>query len=156
MDILTMTSKNIILVFFKLYNRCLDSGANLILFWVQQKRGIITGKGLMLGFSKIKLLITRVVLNPGSVELAQSQLSFKDNLKIKSKPPKYFYYKYWDKYINSLICWLRVGRIYLNDDSLTWSQWKRFVIDTKYNGAKYNGAKYNGAKYKGAAGNSAK
>ena len=41
-------------------------------------------EGLMLGFGKIKLLITRVVLNPGSVELAQSQLSFKDNLKIKS------------------------------------------------------------------------
>ena len=38
-------------------------------------------------------------------------------MKIKIKPPKYRRYKYGDKYINSLLCRLRVGRSYLNADS---------------------------------------
>ena len=47
----------------------------------------------------------------------QDHLSFKESLKIKLKPPKYRHYKYGDKYINSLMCRLRVGRSYLNADS---------------------------------------
>ena len=33
------------------------------------------------------------------------------------KPPRYRHYKYGDKYINTLMCRLRVGRTYLNADS---------------------------------------
>ena len=47
----------------------------------------------------------------------QDHLNFKENLKIKLKPPKYRHYKYGDKHINSLMCRLRVGRSYLNADS---------------------------------------
>ena len=47
----------------------------------------------------------------------QDHLSFKANLKLKYKPPKYRHFKYGDKYINSLMCRLRVGRSYLNADS---------------------------------------
>ena len=38
-------------------------------------------------------------------------------MKLKLKPPKYRHYKYGDKYVNSLLCRLRVGRSYLNADS---------------------------------------
>ena len=47
----------------------------------------------------------------------QDNLNFKDNLKLKLKPPKHRHYKYGDKYINTLMCRLRVGRSYLNADS---------------------------------------
>ena len=47
----------------------------------------------------------------------QDHYNFKENLKKKFKPPKYRHYKYGDKYINSLMCRLRVGRSYLNADS---------------------------------------
>ena len=42
---------------------------------------------------------------------------FKAKLKNKLKPPKYWHYKYSNKYINSLLCQLRVGRTYLKADS---------------------------------------
>ena len=47
----------------------------------------------------------------------QDHPSFKENLKIKLKPPKYRHYKYGDRHINTLMCRLRVGRSYLNADS---------------------------------------
>ena len=42
---------------------------------------------------------------------------FKVKLKNKLKPPKHQHYKYGNKYINSLMCQLRVGRTYLKADS---------------------------------------
>ena len=47
----------------------------------------------------------------------QDHDNFKETLKKKLKPPKYRHYKYGDKYINTLMCRLRVGRSYLNADS---------------------------------------
>ena len=47
----------------------------------------------------------------------QDHTNFKENMKIKLKPPKYRHFKYGDKYVNSLLCRLRVGRSYLNADS---------------------------------------
>ena len=47
----------------------------------------------------------------------QDHENFKETLKKKLKPPKYRHYKYGDKYINTLMCRLRVGRSYLNADS---------------------------------------
>ena len=47
----------------------------------------------------------------------QDHHNFKEKLKIKLKPPRYRHYKYGDKYINTLMCRLRVGRTYLNADS---------------------------------------
>ena len=47
----------------------------------------------------------------------QDHNQFKENMKLKIKPPKYRHYKYGDKYVNTLLCRLRVGRSYLNADS---------------------------------------
>ena len=44
---------------------------------------------------------------------------FKCKLKDKLKPPKYRHYKYGNKYINTLMCQLRVGRTYLKADSFS-------------------------------------
>ena len=44
---------------------------------------------------------------------------FKAKIKSKLKPPKYPHYKYGYKYINSLLCQLRVGRTYLKADSFS-------------------------------------
>ena len=44
---------------------------------------------------------------------------FKEKIKEKLKPPKYRHYKYGNKYINTLMCHLRVGRTYLNADSFS-------------------------------------
>ena len=35
---------------------------------------------------------------------------FKESIKRQKKPPKYHHYKYGNKYINTLMCQLRVGR----------------------------------------------
>ena len=47
----------------------------------------------------------------------QDHTQFKENMKLKIKPPKIRHYKYGDKYVNTLLCRLRVGRSYLNADS---------------------------------------
>ena len=44
---------------------------------------------------------------------------FKCKIKDKLKPPKYRHYKYGNKYINTLMCHLRVGRTYLKADSFS-------------------------------------
>ena len=44
---------------------------------------------------------------------------FKNILKEKLKPPKFRHYKYGNKYMNTLMCHLRVGRTYLNADSFS-------------------------------------
>ena len=44
---------------------------------------------------------------------------FKVKIKNKLKPPKYRHFKYGNKYINSLLCQLRVGRTYLKADSFS-------------------------------------
>ena len=44
---------------------------------------------------------------------------FKIKIKSKIKPSKYRHYKYGNKYINSPLCQLRVGRTYLKADSFS-------------------------------------
>lgn len=44
---------------------------------------------------------------------------FKVNIKDKLKPSRYRHYKYGNKYINTLMCQLRVGRTYLKADSFS-------------------------------------
>ena len=44
---------------------------------------------------------------------------FKESIKKQKKPPKYRHYKYGNKYINTLMCQLRVGRTYLKADSFS-------------------------------------
>ena len=47
----------------------------------------------------------------------QDHHNFKEIMKGKIKPPRYRHFKYGDKYVNTLLCRLRVGRSYLNADS---------------------------------------